>query len=164
MRKSFTCRQPKEEKKKKERNAKLSRFTSCCFLLYCDFFFVLNHPDLFQCLADKFTFMTKQIKRYSIVPAPPNYYQHHHMPLFSFYYMFYLKSFWSKRNFCVSSEKFPASWKFNFTKLQASLALFLVGIAYINFTLWASPFYYLTLRFETDSIVWIYGLSNVFAI
>lgn len=120
------------------------------------FFSRLNRPDLFQCLADKFTFMTERIKGIQLFLCPqllPTIVQ-------AFYcitkYHFEVSAVSSFNGIFVSSAKFPASWKFNFTwnyTKNNSFTRLLVANAYINFTLWTLPFYLcVCLSTETDSI------------
>lgn len=79
------------------------------------FFCGSSRPDLFQCLADKFTFMTERIKGIQLFLCPRL------LPTIvrAFYcitkYHFEVSAVSSLNGIFVPSEKFPASWKFNFT-------------------------------------------------
>lgn len=100
------------------------------------------------------------MKRYSIVPAPPtitNYCSNR---------IVLLNIIWSELgkvtqwNFVFRVRNFPLPWKFNFTRNYTTLARLhrRHQLHNVSFT------FLLRYSTETDSIVWIYGLYNVFAI
>lgn len=160
--KSFTCRQ--QTKRGKNGWVVCTRMFS--FVKHFWRFFGSSCPDLFQCLADKFTFMTERMKGIQLFLCPrllPTIVQ-------AFYcitkYHFEVSAVSSLNGIYVTSEKFPASWKFNFTwnyTKHNSFSRLLVSNAHINFTLWTLPFC-LCVCFPTEN--WFHSIVEfmVFAI
>lgn len=110
--KSFTCRRNDERRRRRW----WSHFTSCCVPSCRQRFSAFLPAQSPWFIPDKFTFMTKHIKRHSIVPAIQLLPAH----CSTFYCSTKYHSTLSAHSpeFPGSSEKIPASWKFNSTQIR----------------------------------------------